>query len=283
MGNCIYCGKPAGLLSNKHSECENQFQEKQRIIKVGKQEIINKIVKTINGSKSFEELDNEIPLIEQSFFVPSADRKLLLINGWENSIKQFLDGGILDSKEETRLVNFKERYNLAQDELDKNGAYTRIIKASIIRDVLNGIVPERMSVQGNLPINFQKGEKIIWAFAHSDYLEDKTRRTYVGGSKGISVRIMKGVYYRVGAFQGQAIERVERVLIDNGWVVITDKNIYFAGNNKSVRLPYIDIISFEPFSNGIGIIRDSSTAKPQIFVTGDGWFTYNLVTNLAKL
>jgi hypothetical protein len=94
---------------------------------------------------------------------------------------------------------------------------------------------------------------------------------------------MKGVYYRVGAFKGHAVESTERVHIDTGWVVITTKNIYFAGPQKSVRIPYAKIVSFEPFSDGIGLMRDAATAKPQIFVTGDGWFTYNLVTNLSQL
>jgi hypothetical protein len=66
-------------------------------------------------------------------------------------------------------------------------------------------------------------------------------------------------------------------------VVITNKHIFFAGPVKALRVPYAKIVSFQPFSNGMGIIRDASNAKAQIFVTGDGWFTYNLVTNLANL
>jgi hypothetical protein len=94
---------------------------------------------------------------------------------------------------------------------------------------------------------------------------------------------MKGLYYRVGAFAGQPVDRTERVHIDTGMVVVTTKHIYFAGPTKAVRVPYAKIVSFQPFSDGIGIIRDASNAKPQIFVAGDGWFTYNLVTNLAHL
>jgi hypothetical protein len=94
---------------------------------------------------------------------------------------------------------------------------------------------------------------------------------------------MKGVYYRVGAFSGRSVEHTERVHIDTGIVIITSKNIYFVGPRKSVRLPYAKIVSFEPFSDAIGVMRDATPAKPQIFVTGDGWFTYNLVTNLARL
>jgi hypothetical protein len=46
---------------------------------------------------------------------------------------------------------------------------------------------------------------------------------------------------------------------------------------------YDKIVSFTPYSDGIGIQRDAQTAKPQVFVTGDGWFTYNLIANLAKV
>ena len=30
-------------------------------------------------------------------------------------------------------------------------------------------------------------------------------------------------------------------------------------------------------------MRDAQTAKPQTFQTGDDWFAYNLVTNLAQM
>jgi len=94
---------------------------------------------------------------------------------------------------------------------------------------------------------------------------------------------MKGVYYRAGAFKGHPVEYTERVQVDTGWVAITSKNIYFAGPQKSVRIPYSKVVTFEPFSDGIGLMRDSASARAQIFVTGDGWFAYNLVTNLSQI
>src|SRR5690606_10190852 len=116
-----------------------------------------------------------------------------------------------------------------------------------------------------------------------EYLEDKNKRHYVGGSQGVGVRVMKGVYYRIGSFKGEAINTTERVHVDTGILVLTNKHMYFAGPAKSLRLPYSKIVSFQPFSDGVGIIRDAATAKPQIFVTGDGWFSYNLAANLAQL
>ncbi len=283
MGNCKYCGKPAGILRSKHAECEEQHQQRERTIQDGRQRIAVEVLRVIEGSESFDSLEKSIAEIEQSSFVPPTERKALLIKGWENSVEHFLEDGILDATEEKRLVEFKERFALSQSELDRNGALSKTAKAAILRDVLNGVIPQRMSVDGNLPINLQKGEQIVWAFSGSEYLEDKIRRQFVGGSQGVSVRVMKGVYYRVGSFKGQAVEHTERVHIDTGLVVVTNKNIYFAGSRKSLRLPYSKIVSFEPFSDGIGVMRDTATAKSQIFVTGDGWFTYNLVTNLSQI
>jgi hypothetical protein len=283
LGNCKYCGKPAGFFRGKHAECEEQHRQRERIIQGGLQQIAAEVLSAIKGSESFDCLEKTIEKIERSSFVQSADRKALLIKGWENAVEQFLEDGILDSTEEKRLVEFKERFALSQGELDRNGALTKTAKAAVLRDIFKGIVPQRLKIDVNLPINFQKGEQMVWAFSDSKYLEDKTRRQYVGGSRGVSIRVMKGVYYRVGAFKAQAVEHTERVHIDTGWVVVTNKNIYFAGARKSIRLPYAKIVSFEPFSDGIGIMRDAATAKPQIFVTGDGWFTYNLVTNLSQI
>ena len=96
-------------------------------------------------------------------------------------------------------------------------------------------------------------------------------------------RVMKGVYYHVGSFRGHTIERSERTHVDTGLMVATNKNIYFDGPKATFRIPYAKIVAFETFSNGLGLIRDSRSAKHEFLVTHDGWFTYNLLTNLARL
>ena len=68
---------------------------------------------------------------------------------------------------------------------------------------------------------------------------------------------------------------------DTGLLGITDRHMYFHGPVKSFRVKYDKVVSFQPFSDGIGFQRDAASAKPQGFVTGDGWFIYNLITNLA--
>src|SRR4051812_46664025 len=104
-------------------------------------------------------------------------------------------------------------------------------------------------------LTVQKGEQIVWAFGGSRYLEEKTRREWVGRSQGMSVRVARGVYYRTGASRGHSVEHSETVLIDRGWLILTNKHIYFSGPKKSLRVPYSKIVSFEPFSDGMGIMR----------------------------
>jgi hypothetical protein len=54
---------------------------------------------------------------------------------------------------------------------------------------------------------------------------------YVGGSTGVSFRIMKGVSFRVGQQRGSYVSGEERPTpIDQGMVVITDHRLLFRGD-----------------------------------------------------
>ena len=79
------------------------------------------------------------------------------------------------------------------------------------------------------------------------------------------------------------MKREETVHQDTGLLGFTTKHLYFSGGRKRFRVRYDRIVDFEPFSDGLGIMREAQTAKPQSFRTGDGWFAYNLAVNLAQM
>ena len=135
----------------------------------------------------------------------------------------------------------------------------------------------------NLPFNFQKSETLVWAFPDVDYLERQTRRVRQGASHGVSIRVMRGLYYQPRQFRSESVETNVTKHVDSGTVAVTDKHIYFAGREKSFRIAYARIVSFDGYADGFGVVRDAASARPQMFVTGDGWFSYNLVTNLAQM
>jgi hypothetical protein len=253
------------------------------IAAAGKTEVASLVAQSALNSADIPSLQNKIAEIAQRAFLSEQDLRPLLVAGWERAVSRALEDDVLSQEEENSLTELAKSLSLSQAELDRAGAYTRVIKAAVIRDVLDGEVPQRVSFEGELPFNLQKGETLVWAFPGTTYLEVRTRRSYQGGYQGMSFKVAKGVYYRVGGFKGHPVSTDEAVNLGTGLFAVTDKNMYFAGPGKSFRVKYDKIVSFTPYSDGIGIQRDAQTAKPQTFVTGDGWFTYNLVANLAKV
>ncbi len=276
MAECIYCGRPAGFLRKMHKECR-QLHEK------GKSKIIALVSKVGSEGGDIKRLESSIEQVATSSYIDTVTLNSLVVSGWEKALDVAFEDGTLSEEEEASPSELKRYFSLPQRELDREGAFTRIVKGAVLRDIFNGKLPERVQVDGNLPFNLQKTEKIVWLFQDVDYYEEKTRTRYVGGSKGVSIHIAKGLYYRTGAFKGERVQTSETIHADTGLSGVTNKHIYFAGPSKRFRINYSKIVSFEPFSDGIGVQRDAQTAKPQTFSTGDGWFTYNLITNLAQM
>jgi hypothetical protein len=276
MGNCSYCGQRAGFLRKKHSACEAKHNE-------GWSRMLAIATDSALGKAPLDTLEAGLGELAKSSFVHTSRVQEALIWGWEQAVDHFLEDGQLDELEEERLGEFRTRFSLSQDQLNGQGAYSRLVRGAVLRDVMNGVVPERVQVQGSLPFNFQKTEKLVWLFPDAKYYEDRKRRQYVGGYNGASFRIAKGVYYRVGAFKGHPVETTETVFFGSGLLGVTNRHVYFSGGGKSFRIRHDKIVSIEPYSDEVGITRDTQTARPQVFVTGDGWFTYNLLMNVSNL
>jgi hypothetical protein len=245
--------------------------------------MLDLVGRAATGQDEADALAPRLAAIAKGNFLSDGDVRRALVAGWEAVVNHLLDASALDTRNEKALLAFKDRFGLSQDELNQHGAFSRAVKAALLRDLLEGKLPDTAELSRSAPFNLQKDENLIYLFWNVRYLEDKSRTRYVGGSHGVSVRVMKGVYYRVGAFKGNPVRTTQRMQVDTGTLGVTNKHVYFCGPSKTFRVRHDKIVSFIPFGDGAGIVRDASTAKPQIFVTGDGWFTYNLLTNAARL
>lgn len=275
MGTCRYCGKPAGFLRTQHKECRRAFE-------TGAAEIVGLVAKSLSDPVEPQMLVSQAKRIAERSFIDQNTLSATLREAWFKAIDRAFEDGILTQQEEDCLASMMDTFGLDRKALSDHPSYQRLVKGAVLRDVLEGKITERVSITGSLPFNFIKNEKLAWVFQNVPYHEMRTTTRYVGGSHGMSIRIMRGVYYRVGAFRGRPVQQSEMAHVDTGIMAVTDAHIYFGGALKSFRIPYEKIVSFQPYEDGIGIQRDAQTAKPQVFVTGDGWFTYNLITNLAK-
>ena len=231
-----------------------------------------------DGERRLGELDAALDDASLS----SRQRDQLLGEAWEAAVDGVLEDGVLTLDEEAALVRYLRHFELSAEDVNDNGAHTNMVKAAVIREAAEGLVPQRQATDVPVPFNLMKSEQLVWLIDDVDYHEVVTRRERRGTSHGLSIRIAKGLYYRPGMFRSQFHEWEETVHVDAGLLGITSKHLYFHGQRKRFRIRYDRIVSFDAYNDGIGVMRDAQTARPQSFRTGDGWFAYNLVTNLAR-
>ena len=107
------------------------------------------------------------------------------------------------------------------------------------------------------------------------------RRERRGASHDVSIRVVRGLYYRPSTFRQQ----IHPMGGDD------PRRHRPAGphdqahppRRKRFRVRYDKIVASGPYEDGSGIMRDAQTAKPQAFRTGDGWSACNLAANLAQI
>ncbi len=157
MGNCIYCGEPAGFLNKAHKECKQQYEQ-------GKSEIVSFVREVGSEGGDLKHLELSIKQIASSNHIDSDMINALVVSGWEKAVDVAFDDGILSEEEETALSELKQHFSLSQQELDRNGAFTKIVKSAVLRDIFAGKLPERVQIDRNLPFNLQKTEKLCGCF-----------------------------------------------------------------------------------------------------------------------
>ena len=276
MSICKYCGQKAGFFKNVHSECELLHSN-------GKTIIVNDIYESLSTSPDLQVLESEIKITQESSFITPSEMSDLYVLAFDKTIDTFLDDGVISTEEESKIVNFKDYFNLDQDTLDKNNSYQKLIKGLILRDVFEGnYFHPRVNYEGAIPFILEKDENILWIFQNVEFYEQRTKTTFEGRSQGVSIKIAKGVYYRTGNFKGNPVTNTQMTLLGSGLLALTNRNLYFSSSTKNLKTPFKKLISLTEYSDGIGLQKDGTSAKPQIFKNIDGWFAYNFISHLSS-
>lgn len=118
----------------------------------------------------------------------------------------------------------------------------------------------RINIEGNSPIILKKNEELQLTLSNVSFMEPRSIRT--GGYKGTSIKVAKGLYFRVGGVQSESHEELRN--IDKGSLTITNKRIVFSGSKKTINIDLKKIITVEPYSDGIAL-RLENKEKTQYF------------------
>lgn len=188
--------------------------------------------------------------------------------------KAIADNEVTLNEQETleQLAN-KLDLNINEVSLDKSTdeTYNYLV---LLNALNNGYLPSK----SNSVIVLQKNEVAHWEVPASLIVSKTVTTGYAGGSRGVSIRVMKGVSYRVGASKSTPIR--EQVSIKHpGVLVVTSKRIVFSSPTKSFTIPYTQLISFDPYSDGLGLQKGNSSYLLSLANNRSAEVTFKMLTN----
>lgn len=203
------------------------------------------------------------------------------LTAFAQKVDEFLADDIIDRGEERELKEYINANNLSvHPGFQDSKGYHKLIQALVLRDIKEERDFERIHID-DLPILLGKSERVLWMYNNIDGYERKTGSKFTAGSSGVSLKICKGVYYRVGASKGQSTPYEYEKELGSGELILTNKAIYFIGRSQ-VKINYAKILSFNPYNDGITIVKDGANPKPYTFVNLDPWFVINAMQLLAE-
>lgn len=112
----------------------------------------------------------------------------------------------------------------------------------------------------NAPVILKKDEDCYISLPNISLMESRSVR--IGGYAGPSIRIAKGVSFRVGGHRSSSHEELKT--IDDGIFSITNKRIIFSGIKRTININLNKIISMEPLKDGF-LVNHEGTKKAQYF------------------
>ncbi len=125
---------------------------------------------------------------------------------------------------------------------------------------------------GQIPVlevdlNLQRGEECYF-ITDVQWYEQRavTQRVNYHGPTA-RIKITKGVYYHVGSIAPQRVSAEEWKQIDTGRVYLTNKRLIFMGSKKNSNIKLSRILSFTPYTDGVGLEKDAGRSPMLQFKT----------------
>jgi hypothetical protein len=276
MGNCDYCGQPAGLFRSVHKECAARRDQARNDIDLAFQKVM--LIAQPPAPPTFraiiEKLGNDAQLTPQEL-------RARVLSGLVIALDAALADFDLSENEIGRFNTIVDAFGLDESAFDEAGIRQKLVQALVLKDLSEGRPSTRVQLSTSLPIALKRGETIQWLFNAVTLRQPRTSYHYEGGSHGVSIRLMKGVSYRVGSHRGQRVSTTEVVTIGSGALAVSTTAVYFMGGANSKKTALSGIVSVDAFDDGV--VVTPSRGKQQLYLMSDSMFAANLILKSAAL
>ena len=158
----------------------------------------------------------------------------------------------------------RERKELREQEEQRRKEEEQLQALRHQQDVISGEIAALSNAEqlwdessGDCPIVPKKGEEIIYLLY--DCALTETRRgkgSYQGGSKGVSVRVAKGVTLRTSGHRGTFVQGTEQVtpICRGGTLVVTNQRAVYKGSLYSREFRWDKLLSHDLEQTPVGIV-----------------------------
>ena len=195
-----------------------------------------------------------------------------------SALDTFMADNYLDDEEAKIVKDYCGLGGFPVECLDEYPEWQRALRSQVVKRVMDGDIDKiNIEIRGSLPIIMKKDERILWVFLQVKCSELKKRSIHYGTS---THHRSKGSYLGYSNFISMKKEYNDWVSRGTGTFIVTDKNLYFVSNEGNMRVSYDKLLSIDPYSDGLIIQKDTSSAKPIMFRNVDGVFVYNIANNL---
>lgn len=204
-------------------------------------------------------------------------------NALNKAAEKFMTDGWLDDTEQQLIESYTSALGINLSCLPvqfQSENLMRIGQAIVLKDLQRGVLPQKPL---SVPVMLSRGECVLWVYHNVRMYQEKITREYVGGSRGMSYRICKGVTYRTGSFKGRPIERSHMESIGIGSLVVTNKNFFFHCATASFKIPYSKLVGVTPYADGLELHKDEAKPKRRVFQGFDAWFIMNVLNQVNNI
>lgn len=187
--------------------------------------------------------------------------KSIRMEAYSAAVRAVRQDGVVTEGELNELQKLQEFLKIPDAAIA--GTKAELLKLRLIAEIGQGNCP--VTTVENLIL--RKGERAFWV-EEAELLEEKVvARRYEGGSRGVSVRLAKGLTYRVGAQRGQLVSESKVLPTSRGDLVVTSARIVFRGDRKSFTIPYEKLLHIEFYTDGIQVTDDKGKPRTLRFVS----------------
>lgn len=220
-----------------------------------KKQFINNVMQSVQDGELTDAEMDELTGQYKEFGITESELKKIRIAAYVAASKTVKQDGVVSNEEYEKLKKIQQFLKIPDEDIQ--GTKQELTRLCLINEIQQGNLPAITAS----PVILQKSEKTHWVEPGNLLEERVISRRYEGGSHGVSIRIMKGVSYRVGAHRGHIVSETGIVPVSSGDFVITNKRAIFSGDRKSFSLRIDKLLDLEMFSNGTRLTDDKGKIR----------------------